>query len=276
MLPFTMRTLRLWISYDGTSYAGWQRQAGSETIQEHLERAAYLVAGESVTVHGAGRTDAGVHALGQAAHLRLEGGPPTQSFHLAMNSLLPEDIRVLAAREVPAHFHSRFSATGKRYLYRVLTGDVRDPIGRRYAYWFRRSLDIEAMRQAVPHLIGRKDYAAFAGNPGYRRRRPTIRRIVAMHLLASPAGVDVHVQGDGFLYRMVRNLVGSLLEVGRGKRPPGWIREVLLSKDRSLAGPTLPPMGLFLTRVLYPPEFGGDEPRPACGFWSPPDAETIY
>lgn len=256
-----MRTVRLWISYDGTDYAGWQRQSNGEAIQEVIERALALITGDTLTVHGAGRTDAGVHAFAQSAHVRLAKGPPTEALHKALNTLLPPDIRVLGARDMPSSFHARFAARAKRYLYRIRTDAVAPPIGRRFFHWFSGGqLDLQAMRGGAHHLIGTHDFAALATNPGAVRPRATVRTIHSLHLRGCARGVDLVVQGDGFLYNMVRTLAGTLLEVGRGRQDPAWVATVVASRDRGCAGPTLPPHGLFLVRVLYPPEFGPDRP----------------
>ncbi len=253
-----VRTLRLWIGYDGSGLAGWQRQAGAESVQEHLERAVRLVTGERAGVHGAGRTDAGVHAFLQAAHVRVEGGPPERRFHLALNAHLPPAIRVLAALEVPSDFHARFSARGKRYLYRVAAGRIRHPLLARFVHFHAGPLDLGAMREAARLLVGTHDFLSFATNPGHPRKRPTIRTVRALHLRLRRGVLGILVEGDGFLYNQVRAMAGTLLEVGRGRRPPSWVREVLEARDRSRGGPTLPARGLVLWRVLYPPRFGGD------------------
>ncbi len=257
-----MRTIRLWIAYDGTDFAGWQRQAGAPSIQEELERAVRFVTGERAAVHGAGRTDAGVHALAQAAHVRLERSPPVERLPLALNTFLPATVRVCGALEVPADFHARFSSRGKRYVYRIRTGRVPHPLLRRYAHWVRGPLDLAAMRAAARHLIGRHDFSAFATNPGHPRRRPAVRTVRSLHVWRRKEDVVVAVGGDGFLYNQVRAMAGTLLEVGRGRWAPDLVRAILASKDRRLAGPTLPAAGLFLVRVLYPPRFGGLHPPP--------------
>lgn len=246
-----MRSLRLIIGYDGAAYAGWQRQAGAETIQEHLERAIGSVVGATVTVHGAGRTDSGVHALAQSAHVKVAGGPPADAFHKAVNTVLPRDIRILRAREVGPEFHARFSARGKRYLYRIRTDPVPHPIGRRYAHWFTAPLDPAAMRRAARHLIGTHDFASLATSTGNARKSPTVRTVQSLHVLRRRNGIDIAVQGDGFLYNMVRTLAGTLLEVGRGRFKPDDVVSILEARDRRRAGPTLPAQGLFLVRVLY-------------------------
>lgn len=247
----TSRKCRLWISYDGTGLGGWQRQLGRETVQEWLERALERVGAGRTCVHGAGRTDAGVHALAQAAHVVLEQGPPTDRLHFALNTVLPPSIRVLFAEDMPKDFHARFSAKGKLYLYRIASQDVLLPPLRAYFHWERRPLDLEAMREAASYIVGKKDFAAFATNPGIPRLRSTVRTIRSLHLLRNRFGLDLYVSGDGFLYNQVRTLAGTLVDVGRGKTPPGRVREILASKDRKQAGPTLPPQGLFLVKVDY-------------------------
>jgi tRNA pseudouridine38-40 synthase len=240
----------LTIAYEGTRYRGWQRQAGCDTVQERLE-AAFAAIDLPVHVEGASRTDAGVHAIGQAAHVDLPRQFPPGKLRLALNANLPEDIAVQDVREAPDGFHARFHARGKRYVYRCVCVPVRPAIGGSLYHWVRRPVDLGAMRRAAQCLRGRHDFAAFASNPGYARRRGTVRTLHRVHLLARPSGFDFAVQGDGFLYNMVRALVGSLLEVGHGKRPEGWLADVLASRDRRRAGATAPPGGLYLTRVLY-------------------------
>jgi tRNA pseudouridine38-40 synthase len=212
--------------------------------------------GEPATVHGAGRTDSGVHAFGQSAHVRLATSIPSDRLFLAVNSLLPADVRVLGSCAAPPDFHARFSARGKRYLYRVRWGRVPLPVGRQYCHWWHGPpLDLPAMRAAARALAGRHDFAAMATNPGHQRRQPTVRTIHSIHLVRRRNGFDLVVQGDGFLYNMVRTMAGTLVEVGRGKLMPPDLTAILASGDRRRAGPTLPAQGLFLVRVLYPPPF---------------------
>ena len=215
-----MRTYLLTLGYNGTRYAGWQRQDGFETVQECMEKAVGVLIGETVTVHGAGRTDAGDHALS-------------------------------GAREVQADFHARFSATGKRYAYRFLTSPIRPLFGTGLYHWVKRPLDIDAMRRGAGFLRGEHDFASFASNPGYDRTRGTVRRLDHVHIIHRPHGADLVVQGNGFLYNMVRAIAGTLQQVGLGKHPPEHVRDVLAAKDRSMAGMTAPPSGLYLVRVLY-------------------------
>lgn len=257
-----MPTLLLSIAYEGTRYHGWQRQAGVATVQEELEKAFAAIDCPDVHVEGAGRTDAGVHARAQAAHVVIDRAFPRDRLQLALNANLPEDIAVQAVREAPTGFHARFHARGKRYAYRCVVTSVRPAIGRDFFHWVRRPVDLEAMRAAAQCLRGTHDFAAFAANPGYRRKRGTVRTLHHVHLIERPSGFDFVVQGSGFLYNMVRNLVGSLLEVGYGNRPPEWMAAVLASRRRSEGGPTAPARGLYLLGVLYAKDLSpaGTEP----------------
>jgi tRNA pseudouridine38-40 synthase len=249
-----MQSYLLTLAYDGAGYAGWQRQDGFDTIQQRLEEAFEVLTGEPVTVHGAGRTDAGVHALGQCAHVRLPLLRPGLDLVTALNGNLPRDIAVRSAVPVPAAFHARFSARAKRYLYRFVVSAVRPVMARGHYHWLRTSVDVAAMRQAAAHLLGRHDFASFASNPGYERKRGTVRTIHHLHLVRRPRGLDLVVQGDGFLYNMVRAIAGTLRDVGFGRCSPGVVAEILAARDRARAGATLEPGGLYLVRVLYPPD----------------------
>ena len=220
-------------------------------MQEQLENAFDAIDCKDVHVEGAGRTDTGVHAIGQCAHVVIPRAFAEDRLRLALNANLPEDIAVRFVREAPPGFHARFHARGKRYAYRCLVGSVRPAIGRNLCHWVRRRVDLAAMRVAASCLRGTHDFASFATNPGYARTRGTVRTLQHVHLVDRSRGFDFVVQGSGFLYNMVRNVVGSLLEVGYGNQTPGWFREVLLARDRTAAGATAPPHGLYLLRVLY-------------------------
>jgi tRNA pseudouridine38-40 synthase len=262
-------TYLLTIAYHGTTFHGWQQQDGFRTVQQELTAAFARIGCPGVHVEGAGRTDAGVHAIGQCAHVVLERPFAPDRLLLALNSNLADDVAVQAVRLAPDGFHARFHAAGKRYGYRVVTAPVRPAIGRDLYHWVRRPVDLGAMRAAAQCLRGHHDFASFASNPGYARKRGTTRTLHHVHLLARPGGWLFVVQGSGFLYNMVRNLVGSLLEVGYGNRRPAWLGEVLAARDRRAAGPTAPPHGLFLLRVLYAKDLSpaGEEPgvTPAAG-----------
>jgi tRNA pseudouridine38-40 synthase len=252
----------LTISYEGSAFAGWQRQEGFDTVQQALEEAFAVICGQPVVVHGSGRTDAGVHALRQCAHVRIDRDLEPSRLLRALNGNLPESVRVVGARRVGPGFHARFSARGKRYVYRCLTTPVLPVFGRGRFHWIRRSVDLERMRAGARHLVGEHDFAAFATNPGYPRKRGTVRRVDHVRVVRRPHGLDIVVQGSGFLYNMVRAIAGTLLEVGVGKREPAEIAAILRSRDRRRAGENAPADGLYLLRVLYPREalapFAGD------------------
>lgn len=262
-----MPTYLLTIAYDGTAYHGWQRQAGYPTVQERVEQAFADIACPGVHVEAAGRTDAGVHAIGQCAHATIERDFPPEKLHLALNANLPPDVAVQRVRRAPDGFHARFFARGKRYVYRVCVSPVRPAIGRSYFHWVRRPVDLAAMRAAAACLRGKHDFQSFATNPGYARTRGTVRTLQHVHLVKRPYGFDFAVQGDGFLYNMVRALVGALLEVGIGNRPPEWLAGVLAARDRRAAAVTAPAGGLYLLRVLYAPDLSpaGVEPGTEVG-----------
>lgn len=250
----------LTIAYDGAGYAGWQRQNGRDTVQARLEHAVAEIVGSHAHVHGAGRTDAGVHALRQCAHVEVERDLSAEVFARAVNAKLPNDIAVRSAETVDDEFHARFSATGKRYVYRVWTNRVRPVHRRAYCAWVRVPLDLAAMRESAACLVGEHDFAAFATNPGYTRTRGTVRRVDRLHLIDRRHGFDLFIQGNGFLYNMVRTIAGTLIWVGKGKLPADAVAHILASRDRREAGPNAPPQGLFLQRVLYRAGRAGDRP----------------
>ena len=248
------RNIKLVIAYNGAAYHGWQRQApGLETVQEHVENAAVRMLGERITVSGAGRTDAGVHAAGQVANFRTSNlAVPLTGLRRGMNSRLPRDIAIRSAAEVPEDFHASRSAVGKTYQYRIHVAPMR-PVhlhGQVYHYW--RALDVERMRAAAVRLIGTHDFRGFASSAEVRDN--TVRTITRCDVTDADAEVHVSVQGDGFLYHMVRNLAGTLIEVGRGHWEPDRVDTILASRDRRDAGPTAPPDGLTLLCVHYDPE----------------------
>ena len=245
------RRLALLVAYDGRPFHGYQRQHGFPTIQSELEDAWAAVSAESATMIGSGRTDTGVHALGQVVHFDTWSRLPEIRVVKALNAYLPEEIVVRAAREVPPEFHANRSAIGKRYVYFLTVGETRPVWALGRSTWERRSrLDLEAMRAAVPYLLGRHDFSSFAA--AGRTTSDDVRTLQAIHFVPMRYGVAIVFQGDGFLYKMVRNLVGTLLEVGRGKWGPAWVGKVLAAKDRKQAAATAAPDGLYLGRVLYP------------------------
>jgi tRNA pseudouridine38-40 synthase len=244
-----MRNVRALIAYDGSRFFGWQRQDGFRSVQQALEEALAGLAREAVVVHGAGRTDTGVHALGQVAHAHVDTRLDDDRLRHAWNHYLEEGISVLRLETCRDDFHARFDALGKRYVYRVATSRFRPPFGRQYAHWVCDPLDLGAMRRAARRLLGRHDFSAFA-SAGSPRSTP-VRTLSHVRLLARRGGLAIAVQGDGFLYNMVRAIAGTLLEVGRGKLTPEDVAAILASRDRRTAGPTAPAEGLWLQRVLY-------------------------
>ncbi len=257
------RPLALVVAYDGRPFAGWQVQPDRPTVQGIVESALARVHGVpegTVRIVGAGRTDAGVHALGQVASYV----PPTprrpEVLRTALAGLLPREVRVLAVREMPPAFHACRSATGKVYRYRIVNREIVLPFEDPWAWHVRAPLDRAAMGAAAARLVGRHDFAAFqtAGSPSATTVR-TLRRLAVRERPGEV--VEIEAEGDGFLYRMVRNLVGLLVEVGLGRRPPGDAARVLASGRRSAAGVTAPARGLCLVRVLYPPGLDPGGPR---------------
>ena len=249
-----MRSILLTIAYEGGDYAGWQVQPGQRTIQAELEQALFRITGETVRVTGSGRTDAGVHALGQVAGFRTSGAMAPEVFQRALNAELPDDIAIVSAEEAVPHFHPIRDSVSKRYRYLVDDGSVRDVFTRRFAWHVRRPLDASAMAAGSAHLLGRHDFSSFetTGAP----RPDSIRTITHLSVVRGENEernrITIEVEADGFLYNMVRAIVGTLVEVGRGAQPADWVRKVLEAVDRSQAGPTAPPQGLFLLWVKYP------------------------
>jgi len=247
-----MRTLKITLQYDGTHYVGWQRQAAGTSIQGLLEDALEPMAGTHVTVHGAGRTDAGVHALAQVASTSFPGPHESSVVARALNAVLPADVRVLSVEDVAADFHARFFAVGKTYEYRIVNAPIVSPFLVRYAWHITHPLDIGAMQSAAAHLIGTHDFAAFQGaGSDVASSERTIHAVEWEYGRAHDVPLVIRVRGDGFLRHMVRNIIGTLVEVGVGRWPPERIIEILASRDRSQAGATAPAQGLFLVAVEY-------------------------
>lgn len=268
-----MRTLKLTIAYDGTRYAGWQTQetrgqpapaivkagpgpaTARPTIQGMLERTLHRILQEPVTMVGSGRTDAGVHALGQSAHLRTRATLPCGRLLRSINRLLPPDIAVTRIKDVPAAFHARFSVTTKRYRYRIFTGPVVLPFIRPYVHHYTAPLNLALMRREAALLHGRHDFRAFTRAQHRAQGRPprtTTRTISSIRLTRRGRELHLDIEGNGFLYTMVRSIAGTLIDVGRGRLPPGTVRRMLEKKRRTLTGTTAPASGLTLLSVAYP------------------------
>jgi tRNA pseudouridine38-40 synthase len=245
-----MRTLKLVLEYDGFDYCGWQAQGDGLTIQGVLEAALQKILGGPVRVNGAGRTDAKVHALEQVASFRCASDIATTALQRALNSLLPRDVVVHEVRNAPADFHARFSALGKVYAYRILNRPVRAPLRLRYAWHIPQALDVPAMAVAGTYLQGTHHFDSFRATGS--EVKTTERTVTELTVTREQDEIVISCIGNGFLRHMVRNIVGTLVEVGRGARLPADIKRILDGRDRRLAGPTAPPQGLYLVRVLYP------------------------
>lgn len=252
------RNIRLVIAYDGTNFCGWQRQRNGPTIQEALEKTLGIITQETVQIHGAGRTDAGVHALGMVAHFTTTATMPASAFVKGPNSMLPKDIRILDAVDVPADFHARFSAQGKTYRYDFFTGAIQPPTERLYRTHFPCSFDPNRLHPSLDLLIGTHDFSSFEA-VGSRDRTLTTGRMAVRTLFqaqclvdpAHPEHFSFRFAGDGFLRYMVRNLVGTLLWVGTDRLSTEQFQDILAAKNRERAAPTAPACGLFLERVHY-------------------------
>jgi tRNA pseudouridine38-40 synthase len=244
-----MRTIRLLVEYDGTNYSGWQVQANGTTVQGVLEDRLSKMLGHAVRVTGAGRTDAGVHARGMVAAFTTDKGVPLRAFTAGLNAVLPQDIAIHDAAEMPPEFHPRFSAVGKHYRYSIFTGKQRSPLRRFTSWHIRAELDLEAMRRAAEMMVGEHDYAAFrtAGCAA----STTVRTIWSMELHHHSDQLCIDVKGRGFLRNMVRIMTGTLVEVGEGRRDPLTIAELLRNPSHGRAGATAPPQGLCLMQVYY-------------------------
>ena len=249
-----MRTFKIILSYDGTDFSGFQRQANARSVQAELETALAEVEGRHVTVAGAGRTDAGVHALGQVASFKLTSPIANADLLRALNAKLPEDVRVLAVDAAAPGFNARFDARSKVYRYRISNTRVMSPFQRRFAWHISRSLDLEAMNDAARELLGEHDFSSFQAKGGKVRtsvRRITVSEWTEERLTVGGRLLTFEIAGSGFLKYMVRTVVGTLVEVGDGHRPKTSIRDLLASRNRAAAGPTAPAGGLYLVRVDY-------------------------
>lgn len=242
-----MRHFKVKVEYDGTEFHGWQKQPGQRTVQGLIEDAVESVLLERVTIYGAGRTDAGVHALGQVFHFGVETARTPRQIGGALSSRLPEDIQIREVEEVDSDFHARFSATGRRYVYYLRTEP--SAIWRRYAHVVTFKLDIEAMRRAAAYLVGQKDFTSFT--PSRWTGVPPTCDLRELSVDEKDGIIAITVRADHFLHNMVRAIVGTLIEVGRGKWQPEHMEAILCKKDRGAAGRTIPPNGLFLVEVEY-------------------------
>ena len=251
-----MRHFKLTIAYDGTDFHGWQIQANRPTIQGEIVSVLQQLTQEKIMLHGAGRTDAGVHALGQVASFRTRSGLSAQEFQRALNALLPPTIRIVGAEEVGPDFNARWSARGKTYRYRLYRGKVVPPAIWRYVLHYPFPLDEDAMRDAAARFVGMHDFASFAASTGSEdddKERSTEREVYSTELARTPDNEELvfTVRGRSFLRYMVRKMVGTLLDVGRGKLTPADIERLYELRDRSKSGPTVPPQGLVMVEVQH-------------------------
>ncbi len=256
--------IKLTLQYDGTAFNGWQiqrGQPGSRTVQSELKQAVETIVREQVSITGAGRTDAGVHARGQTANFFTSKPIPEDQWAVALNSVLPRDIRITGAEEVPREFHSQYSATGKTYCYYIRTGAYEDVFSRHFSLHCPRPLDVKSMEQAAAGLVGIKNCEAFCSSGSKVEnfeRRIFEAGFVRLACFTPQNGshqddlLVFQISANGFLYKMVRTIVGTLLEIGWGKHEPQWMEEIIESRNRVLAGPTAPPHGLVLEKVWYP------------------------
>jgi len=247
------RKFRLTIAYDGTAYEGWQMQKIGTGVQQIVEDALAKLYPGAPRLHSSSRTDTGVHALGMVAHFEVptaEFKMPVRKLALAVNAWLPEDIRVLSASRASGKFHARFDAGGKQYRYFVWNHPAMNPLIRQTAWHVPRPLDLNTMRVAAKLFIGKHDFQSFAANPGYKKKS-TIRRLTRCDIKRSGALLRFTIESDGFLYKMCRGIVGTLVQVGLDKFPPAEIKRMLMKKDRRVAGMTAPAHGLVLWKVIY-------------------------
>lgn len=247
----TKRRIRLYVQYDGTNYHGWQVQNNGITIESELNRSIRELTGEEILVIGASRTDSGVHALCNVAVFDTESRIPPEKFCHALNAKLPEDIRITRSDEVPDDWHPRKRKAGKIYEYRICTSEILPPTKRLYCHHVYRKLNLEAMREAAEYLVGEHDFKSFCQEGA--QVLTTVREITGLTILEKKdeSELIIRVEGNGFLYNMVRIIVGTLLEVGYGRLRPEDMKTILERKDRSAAGPTAPAKGLILKKITF-------------------------
>ncbi len=244
-----MRNIKLTIRYDGSRYAGWQFQKNALAIQEVIQRAIKKITGRSINLTGSGRTDAGVHAEAQVANFKTRSKIPLKNLRMALNSALPKDIVIINIEEAGPKFNSQRSARSKLYRYTIYNNDFIDPFMRRYAAKCFFKLNIAAMRKAAGYLTGRHDFTSFRTWGG--EEKDSIRKIEYIKIAKSKDVVYIYIKANGFLYNMARSVVGTLVEVGRGKFRIEQVKEILSKKDRKCCGPTMPAKGLCLVKVFY-------------------------
>lgn len=248
-----MRNIKLTLQYDGTNYQGWQKQKQKDreaiTIQETLENAISLLTNEEINLQGSSRTDAGVHAKGFVANFKTTTNIPESKYREAINARLPKDIVIIKSEEVEENFNSRYDAKGKTYSYTIINRDIYPVIGRQYMHHVKSPLDVEAMKKACKYFIGTKDFISFRSSGS--STKTTVRTIKDLHIETDNDMIKIYVTGDGFLYNMVRIIVGTLLMVGKNSIKPEEVKYIIEGKDRTKAGSCVPAKGLTLEKVFY-------------------------
>ncbi len=244
------KNFKITIEYDGTDFHGWQRQKEDRSIQGKIEKVLEIITTKKISLTGSGRTDAGVHALGQSANFKCDTELTPETFMKGLNRLLPHDIVILSCERVKDDFHARFNTKSKVYNYRILNQPLPSAILRKYVWHISKELHVGAMRTAIEHIKGKHDFSAFEGSGSPRSH--SIRNMIKAQIADNKEGLlVVELEADGFLRFMVRNIVSTLVNVGLGKISPDDFNKILLSKDRKHAGATAPPQGLFLIKVIY-------------------------
>lgn len=257
--------IALGIEYDGSAYCGWQYQDHSPSVQEKVEQALSRVANHAVRVVCAGRTDTGVHALGQVIHFDTDAQREAHSWVFGANANLPDDVRVIWAKHVDENFHARFSAVRRQYRYVIFNRQVRPAILARRVSWEYRALDTARMRDAAQYLLGEHDFSAYRALAC--QAKSPVRTLYRLDITQQRELIVLELEANGFLHHMVRNIAGVLLCIGAGEAVPAWAGQVLEQRDRTLGGATAPPDGLYLTGVVYPDEYGIPVLSTPAGLW---------
>ncbi|AQT70193.1 tRNA pseudouridine synthase A [Anaerohalosphaera lusitana] len=245
------RNVKLVIQYDGSAYHGWAKQPGAATVQDTCQRAIKKLVGEDVRVHlvGASRTDAGVSALGQVANMKIDTVVPTANFRRALNNILPDDIAILEAVDAPDKFSAITNAVRKHYRYTIYTGSVRPVLHIKHCWHYHADLDIDAMNAAAEHIVGKNDFKSFSSSGDHRKNH--VRTVFRCEVTEDGDWVYIDVEGDGFVYNMVRIIAGTLVEVGRGRWQADRVKDIVAACDRTKAGPLAPGSGLCLMRIDF-------------------------
>jgi tRNA pseudouridine38-40 synthase len=249
-----MTRIALGLEYDGSRFLGWQTQPGGGTVQDALQAAVGEIAGAAVSITGAGRTDRGVHARLQVAHFDTAAQRPESAWVRGVNALLPDACAVVWSRQVPEDFHARYSAVARTYRYELLNRAVRPALSAHYVGWFHLPLDVAKMREAASLLVGEHDFSAFRS--AECQAKTPVRTIYAFEIERDAETITFDLRANAFLHHMVRNLVGTLVYVGKGKHPPSWVKELLDSRERARAAPTFGPEGLYLEKIEYDAKWG--------------------